>query len=246
MNIVKTVLLVMAAIDVTVVFWLICVEAVSTIRRKFSKKPEKKITFDFEDDEDDDEADEVEDCSALWEEEEPKFDRDYIREKPFDESSQNFVAEVIYPKFKPMVATMSAEEAEEVNQLVTALILYLKEEAIYDEQSFPTVRYMLKCMEEDTTGEFRCPVEMLLDESAERKDEVPAYLIKFRAVKYNSKNLHRTIRLSMKLMDKVIQRLYRDFFRTSRDFGRDVIDTEMLLAGVNLDYDKYFMKEEVE
>ena len=243
MNILKTVLLVMAAIDVTVVFWLICVEAVSTIHRKFSKKSEKKATFDFDVY---DEEDEIEDCSALWDEPEPKFDRDYIREKPFDTSVHNFVSEVIYPKFKPMVATMNAEEAEEVNLLVTALILYLKEEAIYDEQSFPMVRYMLKCMEEDTTGEFRCPVEMLLEEAAERKDEVPAYLTKFKAVKHNSKNLHRTIRLSIKLMDKVIQRLYRDYFRTRRDFGRDVIDTEILLAGVNLDYDKYIMKDEVE
>lgn len=244
MNIIKNAFLVMAVVDVFVIFLMICAEAISTIRRKFSKKPEKKATFDF--DVYDDEEDEIEDCSALWDEPEPKFDRDYIREKPFDTSAQNFVSEVIYPKFKPMVATMSTEEAEEVNLLVTALILYLKEEAIYDEQSFPMVRYMLKCMEEDTTGEFRCPVEMLLEEAAERKDEVPAYLTKFKAVKHNSKNLHRTIQLSIKLMDKVIQRLYRDYFRTRRDFGSDVIDTEILLAGVNLDYDKYIMKDEVE
>ena len=47
-------------------------------------------------------------------------------------------------------------------------------------------------------------------------------------------------------MDKVIRRLYREYFRTHRDFDSSGVDAEIMLAGLNFDIDDYFMKDEVE
>ena len=174
------------------------------------------------------------------------FDKDFIKEHPFDDDAENIVAEVIFPKFKPMLSVMTEAETENVDLLLTSLILYLKEEALYEEQSFPMVRYLLENIEPDTTGEFKCPVEMLMDEAAQRNDTEPLYLTLFKDVKQNSADFKRTVHFSIKLMDKVIRRLYREYFRTHRDFDFSGADADIMLAGLNFDIDDYFMKDEVE
>ena len=237
MNIIKIVILVMAVVDVSVIFFMICAEAISTIRRKFFKKDEKKNLCDLDFDDD---------ILSVLEEPEPVFDKDFIKEHPFDDDAENIVAEVIFPKFKPMLSVMTEAETENVDLLLTSLILYLKEEALYEEQSFPMVRYLLENIEPDTTGEFKCPVEMLMDEAAQRNDTEPLYLTLFKDVKQNSADFKRTVHFSIKLMDKVIRRLYREYFRTHRDFDSSGVDAEIMLAGLNFDIDDYFLKDEVE
>lgn len=237
MNIIKIVILVMAVVDVSVIFFMICAEAISTIRRKFFKKDEKKNLCDLDFDDD---------ILSVLEEPEPVFDKDFIKEHPFDDDAENIVAEVIFPKFKPMLSVMTEAETENVDLLLTSLILYLKEEALYEEQSFPMVRYLLENIEPDTTGEFKCPVEMLMDEAAQRNDTEPLYLTLFKDVKQNSADFKRTVHFSIKLMDKVIRRLYREYFRTHRDFDFSGADADIMLAGLNFDIDDYFMKDEVE
>lgn len=237
MNIIKIVILVMAVVDVSVIFLMICAEAISTIRRKFFKKDEKKNLCDLNFDDD---------ILSVLEEPEPVFDKDFIKEHPFDDDAENIVAEVIFPKFKPMLSVMTEAETENVDLLLTSLILYLKEEALYEEQSFPMVRYLLENIEPDTTGEFKCPVEMLMDEAAQRNDTEPLYLTLFKDVKQNSADFKRTVHFSIKLMDKVIRRLYREYFRTHRDFDFSGADADIMLAGLNFDIDDYFMKDEVE
>ena len=237
MNIIKIVILVMAVVDVSVIFLMICAEAISTIRRKFYKKDEKKNLCDLDFDDD---------ILSVLEEPEPVFDKDFIKEHPFDDDAENIVAEVIFPKFKPMLSVMTEAETENVDLLLTSLILYLKEEALYEEQSFPMVRYLLENIEPDTTGEFKCPVEMLMDEAAQRNDTEPLYLTLFKDVKQNSADFKRTVHFSIKLMDKVIRRLYREYFRTHRDFDFSGADADIMLAGLNFDIDDYFMKDEVE
>ena len=237
MNIIKIVILVMAVVDVSVIFLMICAEAISTIRRKFFKKDEKKNLCDLDFDDD---------ILSVLEEPEPVFDKDFIKEHPFDDDAENIVAEVIFPKFKPMLSVMTEAEAENVDLLLTSLILYLKEEALYEEQSFPMVRYLLENIEPDTTGEFKCPVEMLMDEAAQRNNTEPLYVTLFKDVKQNSADFKRTVHFSIKLMDKVIRRLYREYFRTHRDFDFSGADADIMLAGLNFDIDDYFMKDEVE
>lgn len=237
MNIIKIVILVMAVVDVSVIFLMICAEAISTIRRKFFKKDEKKNLCDLDFDDD---------ILSVLEEPEPVFDKDFIKEHPFDDDAENIVAEVIFPKFKPMLSVMTEAETENVDLLLTSLILYLKEEALYEEQSFPMVRYLLENIEPDTTGEFKCLVEMLMDEAAQRNDTEPLYLTLFKDVKQNSADFKRTVHFSIKLMDKVIRRLYREYFRTHRDFDFSGADADIMLAGLNFDIDDYFMKDEVE
>ena len=237
MNIIKIVILVMAVVDVSVIFLMICAEAISTIRRKFFKKDEKKNLCDLDFDDD---------ILSVLEEPEPVFDKDFIKEHPFDDDAENIVAEVIFPKFKPMLSVMTEAETENIDLLLTSLILYLKEEALYEEQSFPMVRYLLENIEPDTTGEFKCPVEMLMDEAAQRNDTEPLYLTLFKDVKQNSADFKRTVHFSIKLMDKVIRRLYREYFRTHRDFDFSGADADIMLAGLNFDIDDYFMKDEVE
>lgn len=156
MNIVKNAFLVMAGVDVFVIFLMICAEAISTIRRKFFKKDDKKNLCDLDFDDDD--------ILSVLEEPEPVFDKDFIKEHPFDDDVENIVSDVIFPKFKPMLSVMTKAETEDVDLLLTSIILYLKEEALYEEQSFPMVRYLLENIEPDTSGEFKCPVEMLMDE----------------------------------------------------------------------------------
>lgn len=238
MILIKNVFLVMAIVDVTVIFLMICVEAVSTIRRKFFKKDEKKNLCDLDFDNDD--------ILSVLEEPEPIFDKDFIKEHPFDEDAENIVAEAIFPRFKPMLSVMTEAEIENVDLLLTSIILYLKEEALYEEQSFPMVRYLLENIEPDTTGEFKCPIEMLMNEAAQRNDTEPLYLTLFRDVKQNSADFKRTVHFSIKLMDKVIRRLYREYFRTYRDFDSSGVDADIMLAGLNFDIDDYFMKDEVE
>ena len=237
MNIIKIVILVMAVVDVSVIFLMICAEAISTIRRKFFKKDEKKNLCDLDFDDD---------ILSVLEEPEPVFDKDFIKEHPFDDDAENIVAEVIFPKFKPMLSVMTEAETENVDLLLTSLILYLKEEALYEEQSFPMVRYLLENIEPDTTGEFKCPVEMLMDEAAQRNNTEPLYVTLFKDVKQNSADFKRTVHFSIKLMDKVIRRLYREYFRTHRDFDFSGADADIMLAGLNFDIDDYFMKDEVE
>ena len=238
MNIIKYAFLVMAVVDVFVIFLMICAEAISTIRRKFFKKDEKKnlCELDFDDD----------DILSVLEEPEPVFDKDFIKEHPFDDDVENIVSDVIFPKFKPMLSVMTKAETEDVDLLLTSIILYLKEEALYEEQSFPMVRYLLENIEPDTSGEFKCPVEMLMDEAAQRNDTEPLYLTLFKEVKQNSADFKRTVHFSIRLMDKVIRRLYREYFRTHRDFDSSGVDAEIMLAGLNFDIDDYFLKDEVE
>lgn len=236
MNIIKNVILVMAVVDVSVIFLMICAEVISTIRRKFFKKDEKKNLCDLDFDDD---------TLSILEEPEPVFDKDFIKEHPFDGDAENVVSEVIFPKFKPMLSVMTKAETEDVDLLLTSIILYLKEEAIYEEQSFPMVRYLLENIEPDTTGEFRCPVEMLMDEAAQRNDTEPLYITLFKDVKQNSADFKRTVHFSIKLMDKVIRRLYREYFRTHRDFNSSGVDADIMLAGLNFDIDDYFKKDEV-
>lgn len=87
---------------------------------------------------------------------------------------------------------------------------------------------------------------MLMDEAAQRNDTEPLYLTLFKEVKQNSADFKRTVHFSIKLMDKVIRRLYREYFRTHRDFDSSGVDAEIMLAGLNFDIDDYFMKDEVE
>ena len=83
MNIVKNAFLVMAGVDVFVIFLMICAEAISTIRRKFFKKDDKKNLCDLDFDDDD--------ILSVLEEPEPVFDKDFIKEHPFDDDVENIV-----------------------------------------------------------------------------------------------------------------------------------------------------------
>lgn len=211
MIIIAKILAVMHSIIILICFYDLMESIVKNIYKKVFKKDLRKKSaldeydFEFEDDE------LVPDPPVL-------LTKDSLREMNDYEDVHIMVREKIFPMVSKGFTGVTDEEKEAVEYLLASLIDYLRVEALYMEQTFPVLHYIIDSIVPDAEDETFCPVEALLAEKCDDQKRHPKFYFDYLKSKEISPDFERVVKIALNLTTEIVKALYEDFFMDVEDF----------------------------
>lgn len=205
MNILIAFMKVLAVFDLLVIAVYFGGDILTTVIRKFQKKPVQKELFEFYD----------EDSAAA------PLSVDSIRQLYSGEVA-NFVEETLLPDGAKTMETLTEREQTAARLLLCALIGFLKEEARMDEQNFPMVMELLNNMEGEKENGCQDPVDILFENTFHRVNRYEEYYSDYERYQLMQVDKTRVILACRIFINDLVGKLYRYDYR----FGYDLLLTE--------------------
>lgn len=220
MRILANIIAAMHAIIVLIIFYELAEGIVCKLYKKIFKKDLKKKKpsaldeYDFE-------LEELDDLSTPSE---TDISKDTIREITDYDDIHAIVREKIFSHSFRGFDSVSDEDKLAVEYLLSALIDFLRIEALEEEKSFPTLRYFIDCIVldeniyDDEDYKFSCPVENVLTEKLIKGERWPRYYADYLKAKELAPDFGRVVKIAYNLVTEIVKNLYSDFFEVAREF----------------------------
>ena len=207
-------------VKILVVFDLLCFgvyfggDILSSALDKLRKKPVRKEPFEFYESEEDADV---------------PLSIDSIRQLCCSDVSY-FVEQKLLPSGMGTVEVLTGQEKEAARLLLCALIGYLKEEAMMDEQSFPMVMELLNCAKGQKEDGEQDPVDILLEDAVQRAHRYEKYYSDYQHYQLMQVDKERVVLACRVLINDLLGKLYRYDYR----FGYDLLLTDASSIGKKL------------
>ena len=205
MSVFITFIKLIAVFDLLVIAVYFGSDILTTVIRKFQKKPVQKDPFEFYE----------EDSAAV------PLSIDSIRQL-YSGDAADFVEEKLLPDAAQTMEVLTDREQTAARLLLSALVGFLAEEAPMDERNFPMVMELLNCMEGEKEDGCQDPVDILFENTVRRINRYEEYYSDYQRYRLMQVDKTRVILACRILINNLLGKLYRYDYR----FGYDLLLTE--------------------
>ena len=205
MSVLITFIKLIAVFDLLVIAMYFGGDILTTMTRKFQKKPVQKDPFEFYED----------DSAAV------PLSIDPIRQL-YSGDAADFVEEKLLPDAAQTIEVLTDREQTAARLLLSALVGFLAEEAPMDERNFPMVMELLNCMEGEKEDGCQDPVDILFENTVRRTNRYEEYYSNYQRYRLMQVDKTRVILACRILINDLLGKLYRYDYR----FGYDLLLTE--------------------
>ncbi len=205
MSVFITFIKLIAVFDLLVIAVYFGSDILTTVIRKFQKKPVQKDPFEFYE----------EDSTTV------PLSIDSIRQLYLGDAA-DFVEEKLLPDAAQTIEVLTEREQTAARLLLSALVGFLAEEAPMDERNFPMVMELLSCMEGDKEDGCQDPVDILFENTVRRTNRYEEYYSNYQRYRLMQVDKTRVILACRILINNLLGKLYRCDYR----FGYDLLLTE--------------------
>ena len=205
MSVLITFIKLIAVFDLLVIAMYFGGDILTTMTRKFQKKPVQKDPFEFYED----------DSAAV------PLSIDSIRQL-YSGDAADFVEEKLLPDAAQTIEVLTDREQTAARLLLSALVGFLAEEAPMDERNFPMVMELLNCMEGEKEDGCQDPVDILFENTVRRTNRYEEYYSNYQRYRLMQVDKTRVILACRILINDLLGKLYRYDYR----FGYDLLLTE--------------------
>lgn len=202
MSVFITFIKLIAVFDLLVIAVYFGSDILTTVIRKFQKKPVQKDPFEFYE----------EDSTTV------PLSIDSIRQLYLGDAA-DFVEEKLLPDAAQTIEVLTEREQTAARLLLSALVGFLAEEAPMDERNFPMVMELLSCMEGDKEDGCQYPVDILFENTVRRTNRYEEYYSNYQRYRLLQVDKTRVILACRILINDLLGKLYRYDYR----FGYDLL-----------------------